>query len=106
MNKSFVKLLSSAALALTLVACANRPGERTAGETFDDTAILAKTKAALVKDPDIKASHIDVDVNRGEVTLTGTVRSEEERKKVLETVWGVKGVKGVQTDIKVQAPNP
>jgi osmotically-inducible protein OsmY len=40
------------------------------------------------------------------VTLTGVVRSEAERKKVLETVWGMKGVQGVQTDLKVQPPNP
>jgi osmotically-inducible protein OsmY len=106
MNKSVVKLLGSAALALSLVACANRPGERSAGQVFDDTAILAKTKAALVKDPDIHGASIDVDVNRGQVTLTGVVRSEAERKKVLETVWGVKGVQGVQTDLKVEPVNP
>jgi hyperosmotically inducible protein len=106
MNKSVVKLLGSAAMALSLVACANRPGERTAGQVFDDSAILAKTKSALVKDPDIHGSSIDVDVNRGAVTLTGVVRSEAERKKVLETVWGVKGVQSVQTDLKVQPPNP
>lgn len=106
MNKSVVKLFGSALVALSLVACANRPGERSAGEVFDDTSILAKTKAALVKDPDIKGSSIDVDVNRGQVTLTGVVRSEAERKKVLETVWGVKGVQGVQTDLRVQPVNP
>src|SRR2546421_12322020 len=106
MNKSVVKMLGSAAVALSLVACAGRPGERSAGEVFDDTAILTKTKAALIKDPDLKASHVNVDVNRGEVTLTGFVRSEGERKKLLETVWGVKGVKGVQTDLKVQPANP
>ena len=106
MNKSVVKLLGSAAVALSLVACANRPGERSAGQVFDDTAILAKTKAALVKDPDIHGSSIDVDVNRGQVTLTGVVRSEAERKKVLETVWGVKGVQSVQTDLKVEPVNP
>src|ERR1044071_4611989 len=106
MDKSVVKLLGSAAVALSLVACANRPGERSAGQVFDDTAILAKTKAALVKDPDIHGSSIDVDVNRGHVTLTGVVRSETERKKVLETVWGVKGVQGVQTDLKVEPVNP
>jgi len=88
------------------VACANRPGERSAGQVFDDTAILAKTKAALVKDPDLHASKIDVDVNRGQVTLTGVVASEAERKKVLETVWGVKGVQSVQTDLKIQPVNP
>ena len=106
MNKSVVKLLASATLALSLVACANRPGERTAGETFDDAAILAKAKSTLVKDPEIHGSRIDVDVNRGQVTLTGVVSSEAERKKVLETVWGVKGVQGVQTDLRIEAPNP
>ena len=107
MNKSFAKLIGSAALAASLVACTSSNGEkRTAGEVFDDTAVLAKTKAALVEDPDIRGSKIDVDVSHGEVTLTGTVRSEEERKKVLATVWGIKGVKGVQTDLKVQPPNP
>jgi len=106
MNKSVVKLLGSAAVALSLVACAGGPNERSAGEVFDDSAILAKTKAALVKDPDLHATKIDVDVNRGAVTLTGVVGSEAERKKVLETVWGVKGVQSVQTDLKVQAPNP
>ena len=106
MNKNLLKMLASAAVALTLVACSSSPTERSAGEVFDDTAVLAKTKAALVNDPDIKGSNIDVDVLRGQVTLTGVVRSEEERKKVLETVWGVKGVKSVQTDIQVKAPNP
>ena len=106
MKQSFVKMLGSAALALSLVACAHREGERSAGEVFDDTAILAKTKAALVKDPELHATSVTVNVNQGEVTLTGVVRSEQERKKLLETVWGVKGVKGVQTDLKVQPPNP
>ena len=106
MNKSLLKLLSSAAMAIVLVACSSGPNERNAGEVFDDTAVLAKTKAALVNDPDIKGSSIDVDVNRGAVTLTGVVRSEAERKKVLETVWGVKGVKSVQTDLRVEAPKP
>ena len=106
MNKNLLKLLASSAVALTLIACSSSPNERSAGEVFDDTAVLAKTKAALVYDPDIKGSNIDVDVVRGQVTLTGVVRSEEERKKVLETVWGVKGVKSVQTDIQIKAPNP
>ena len=106
MKMNLLKMLASSAVALTLVACSSSPNERSAGEVFDDTAVLAKTKAALVNDPDIKGSNIDVDVLRGQVTLTGVVRSEEERKKVLDTVWGVKGVKSVQTDIQIKAPNP
>lgn len=89
-----------------LVACAGGPNERSTGEVVDDTRILASTKGALLNDPEIKASHIDVDVDRGAVTLKGQVRSEREKQKVLETVWGVKGVKAVQTDIKIVPPNP
>jgi osmotically-inducible protein OsmY len=106
MKQSLSKLMGGAVLALLLTACAGGPNERSTGEVFDDTAILTKTKAALMKDPEIKGSSIDVDVQRGQVTLTGVVRSERERKKVLETVWGVNGVKSVQTDLQVKPPNP
>lgn len=106
MKQSLLKLSLSVGAALLLVACSGGPNERSAGEVFDDTAILSKTKAALVNDPEIKGSSIDVDVQRGEVTLTGVARSEREKKKILETVWGVKGVKAVQTNIEVRAPAP
>lgn len=106
MNTNLSKLLGSAAVALLLVGCAGGPNERSTGEVVDDGLILAKAKAALVNDPEIKGSNIDVDVERGQVTLTGVARSEKEKKKILETVWGVNGVKGVQTAIKIQAPNP
>jgi hyperosmotically inducible protein len=106
MNTKFSKWFGSMAMAVLLSACSGGPNERSTGEVFDDASVLAKTKTALVNDPEIKGSSIDVDVNRGAVTLTGVVRSEAERKKVLETVWGVKGVKSVQTDLKVQAPKP
>jgi hyperosmotically inducible protein len=106
MKTSVVKLLGSAIVALSLVGCAGGPNERSTGEVVDDGTILAKTKAALVKDPEIHGTSIDVDVNRGQVTLTGVVRSESERKKVLETVWGVKGVQSVQTDLRVEPVKP
>ena len=55
---------------------------------------------------ELHGRNIDVDVSRGAVTLSGVVRSEAERKRVLETVWGVKGVKSVQTDIKIEPVKP
>lgn len=94
-----------AAVAL-LAACAGGPNKRSAGQVIDDATILAKAKSALINDPEIKGTHIDVDVERGKVTLTGFVRSDREREKVLATVWGVSGVKSVRTDIQVKPPNP
>lgn len=89
-----------------LVGCAGGPNERSTGQVIDDGMILAKAKAALVNDPEIRGSQVDVDVERGQVTLTGVARSEKEKKKIVETVWGVNGVKGVQSAIKIQPPNP
>jgi hyperosmotically inducible periplasmic protein len=106
MKKSFCKLMGGLCAALMLVACAGGPNERSTGEVVDDGRILATTKAALMNDPEIKGSSIDVDVNRGEVTLTGTARSERERDKIMKTVWGVNGVKSVKTNLQVKAPNP
>ena len=106
MKTNFSKWVGSLSIAVLLTACASSPNERSAGEVFDDTAVLAKAKAALVNDPDIKGSSIDVDVNRGVVRLTGVVRSEAERKKAVDTVYGIKGVQKVLTDLTVKAPTP
>lgn len=106
MKKSFVKLMGGMVAAGMLMACAGGPNERSAGEVFDDTSILAKTKAALVNDPEIKGTAVDVDVERGVVTLTGVARSEREKQKIVETAYGVKGVKSVRSDITIKAPNP
>jgi len=100
------KILASCTAALLLVACAGGPNERSTGQVLDDATILAKTKAALVNDPEIKGSSIDVDVERGVVTLTGVARSQREKDKVVQTAYGVTGVKSVQTDIQIKAPNP
>lgn len=97
-------MMASVLTASLLAACAGGPDKKSAGEVIDDTAILAKAKAALVNDPEIKGTKIEVNVDRGNVTLTGVARSEHEKKKILDTVWGVKGVKGVQTDIRIESP--
>jgi hyperosmotically inducible periplasmic protein len=106
MNKSVSKLLGGVGLAVLLTACAGGPNERSTGEVVDDGRILATAKAALVKDPEIKGTSVDVDVERGAVTLTGVARSQKEKDKIVETVWGVKGVKSVRSDIQIKPPNP
>jgi len=46
-----------------------------------------KRKRLFIKDPEIKASHIDVDVDHGNVTLKGVARSDREKQKIVETAW-------------------
>jgi osmotically-inducible protein OsmY len=106
MKTCLSKLLGGIALGALLTGCASGPDERSAGETMTDGRILSTAKTALVSDPEIKGSAIDVDVERGAVTLTGVARSQREKDKIVETVWGVKGVKSVRTDIQIKPPNP
>ena len=104
--KNIAKLFGGIITAALLTACAGGPNERSTGEVVDDGIILATAKTALVNDPEIKGTGVDVDVERGEVTLTGVARSQKEKDKIVETVWGVKGVKSVRTDIQIKPPNP
>jgi hyperosmotically inducible protein len=85
--------------------CATGPHERTAGQVVDDTTILAKVKAALVNDPAIAGRSIKVDVYQGEVTLSGAVSSDTEKKKAEDIAVGVNGVRTVRDQLVVRTEN-
>jgi hypothetical protein len=57
-----------------------------------DVAILTQIKARLALDPEVSVFAIDVDVDEGVVTLTGTVRSEQARKRAVEIAGATGGV--------------
>lgn len=88
--------------AAMLAACAGGPNERSAGEAIDDASILARAKAALVNDGEIKGTQIDVDVYRGAVTLNGIARTQHEKSKAEDLARGVNGVRSVTNNITIQ----
>lgn len=90
------------ALALMVAGCASDGNNRSTGQVIDDTAILAKTKAALVNDPVVSGMAINVDVTRGVVTLDGAVNGAVEKQKAEEIARGVEGVRGVANNIVVR----
>ncbi|MEC9285218.1 MAG: BON domain-containing protein [Pseudomonadota bacterium] len=75
---------------------------RTIGEYTDDRGIHAVVKVRLIKEADISARRINVDVHEGVVTLYGRVRSESERHRAKELVLGVKGVAKVEDRLLVR----
>jgi len=75
---------------------------RTIGEFTDDRGIHAIVKVRLIKEADIVARRINVDVHRGVVTLFGRVRSQSERLLARELVAGVKGVLKVEDRLLVR----
>ena len=74
----------------------------TAGEYIDDSVIAATVKAAILNDPLLNASHIDVTTDKGVVKLSGTVDSKQSIDRALEVVGSQKNVKTVETDLVVK----
>jgi len=78
----------------------------TAGEYIDDSVITAKVKAAILNDPLLNTSHIEVTTDKGVVKLSGTVDSEPSIGRAMEVAGSQKNVKSVQTDLTVNASLP
>ncbi|MCJ7815723.1 MAG: BON domain-containing protein [Xanthomonadales bacterium] len=77
-------------------------GNRMTGEYIDDKALSVSVKAALADDRLAPASEIDVEVNRGVVSLGGYVDSNAERDAAVAAVKGVKGVTKVINNLAVR----
>ncbi|MEK6212340.1 MAG: BON domain-containing protein [Pseudomonadota bacterium] len=83
-----------------LAGCANT-GEKT-GVYVDDSWITSKVKSEMIADSDVKAHNINVNTSKGVVTLTGTAATWNESNKAAEIAHGVKGVKAVENNIRIQ----
>lgn len=94
--------LLSSLLVATLVACAPTEKRASAGEYIDDTMITGKVKAALIADPELKATEINVETYKGTVQLSGFVSAPEHIPKAVQLTRDIEGVKGVKNDIAVK----
>lgn len=78
-----------------------RVGETTAEQRVDDAALVAEIKGRIAADPALNPFNIDVDVNQGVVTLSGTVTSDASRMRAAEIARGVSGVVRVENQLEV-----
>ena len=88
---------------IMLVGCQSTTG-KTAGQTIDDASITTAVQAKLSQDRLSNFSRIDVDTERGVVTLNGVVKSAEQKMRVVELARGVAGVRTVNNNLQIQAP--
>lgn len=104
MKKLSIRSASAAILAAALLAagCAPTTTKRGTGEYVDDTAITTKVKAALLGDPDVKGTAVNVDTYRGVVQLSGFVASESEKQKATQKAAEVAGVTSVRNDLQIR----
>ena len=88
MNRYFAWMLPLF-LALSLIGCAS---DRNVGQRIDDQTIETKVKAALLGAPDVSGTAISVEVRRGEVQLSGFVKSRAEAQRAVDLARRVDGV--------------
>lgn len=99
--RSLSAILSGLTIA-ALVACAPTATREGTGEYIDDSLITGKVKAALVADPELKATEINVETYKGTVQLSGFVSSPDHIPKAVRLARDIEGVKGVKNDIAVK----
>ena len=97
-----ISTVLSSLLVVTLAACAPSSQHASTGQFIDDTLITGKIKAALVADPDLKATEIKVDTYKGTVQLSGFVSAPENIPKAVQLARGIEGVKDVKNAIAVK----
>jgi osmotically-inducible protein OsmY len=74
-----------------------------AGDSLSDSALTAKIKSKMVLDDEVNARGIDVHTSDATVTLTGVVRSTDERDRALRLARETKGVAKVVDKLRVRS---
>lgn len=77
-------------------------GDRMTGEYLDDKVLSASVKSALANDALAPASEIDVEVNRGVVSLGGFVDTKAELEAAIAIAKKVNGVQKVVNNLTVR----
>ena len=101
-NRVLTAALAAAVLAAG-VACAPTPTRESTGEVIDDTAVTARVKTALINEPGVKSTAINVETYRGTVSLSGFVDPEEMAQKAVSVAQKVGGVRSVKNDMRVKS---
>ncbi|KQW87339.1 transporter [Massilia sp. Root418] len=99
--QSIPTLLAALMLAAT-VGCASTPTSESTGEYIDDTALTANVKAAMVNQPELNASEINVETYKGTVQLSGFVSSQADIDKAVAAARSINGVKSVTNDMRLK----
>ena len=86
----------------TLGACASTSRSEGTGEYVDDAVITTKIKAAVLNDPSLRSSEINVETFKGKVQLSGFVNARDQKNRAGDIAKKVQGVKELQNNITVK----
>jgi hyperosmotically inducible protein len=74
-----------------------------AADAIDDSTLTVKVKTALIAEPGLKSTKIDVSTKDAVVTLTGSVPTSTERAKARQVAENVQGVRNVVDNLTAQS---
>lgn len=89
-----------ALLCAFMFGCASSPKQESTGEYIDDAVITTRVKAAILDDPALKVTEINVETYKGQVQLSGFVSSRNQIDRATEVTRKVKGVKAVVNNLR------
>ena len=99
--KTFATCVSTLVLIATL-GCASTRTQEGLGGYVDDSVITTKVKAAILNEPDLKVSEINVETFKGIVQLSGFVNSRDDINHAVRVARAVNGVTSVKNDMQLK----
>ena len=99
--KTFTAVVATVMLIAT-VGCASTRTHEGTGQYVDDSAITTKVKAAILGEPGLKSSEINVETFKGIVQLSGFVSSRDDIRSAVKVASAVNGVKSVKNDMQLK----
>ncbi|HXS92786.1 MAG TPA: BON domain-containing protein [Steroidobacteraceae bacterium] len=99
--KGFGAILTTLLL-MAAVGCASTKTHEGTGQYVDDTVITTKVKAAILEEPGLKSSEINVETFKGVVQLSGFVSSSADISTATKVAHAVAGVTSVKNDMHVK----
>ena len=103
--KNLIRFFSAFFLALALISaagCASTQKHEGTGEYLDDSVITSKIKAAILQEPTLSSAEINVETFKGQVQLSGFVKSGADINKAVALARSVGGVKSVKNAMQLK----
>jgi osmotically-inducible protein OsmY len=91
-----------AALLLATAGCASTRTHEGTGQYVDDSVITTKVKSAILGEPGLKVSEINVETFKGIVQLSGFVSSRDDINSAMRLARNIDGVKSVKNDMQLK----
>jgi osmotically-inducible protein OsmY len=100
--KKFTAIVATAVLLVAASGCASTRTHEGTGQYVDDSVITTKVKTAILAEPGLKVSEINVETFKGIVQLSGFVGTRSDADSAVRLAHNVDGVKSVKNSIQIK----